>query len=88
MRDAPDRMLGRPRLAGPIGAEHEQPGGLVPAGERAQDVDRRGIAPVEILEEEQEGTVGGDSLDGLDELPEHPLARRRGRHVSRARVSR
>ena len=41
-------------FAAPVGADHEQPRLLAPARQRLEKIDRRGIAPVQVLEHEHE----------------------------------
>ena len=59
---------------GAIGREQEETGRLAPGGEQRQEVHRRGVAPVEVFEDEDERDLGGERLDELGHLAEHPLA--------------
>src|SRR5262249_32799409 len=70
-----DRMALGGRLVRPVRADHEDPSGLASPGKRVEEIDRRGIAPVQILDHEQERHGGGDRVDRVDELAEHPLGR-------------
>ena len=49
-----DRVVLRSGVAAPVGADHEQPRLLAPARQRLEKIDRRGIAPVQVLEHEHE----------------------------------
>ncbi|MEZ5100241.1 MAG: hypothetical protein R3C15_10680 [Thermoleophilia bacterium] len=88
LRRPPDRVGGGPRVLRAKRREHDESGGVVPAGERGERVDRRRVAPVEVLQDERERALGGDGLHGVDELAEHALARRRRRGSARGEPER
>ena len=71
-----DRLQGmrtQQHLDGPIGAQNEQPGGIPPAGQIRQQVQRGKVAPVQILEHQQQRAADGEHLDRLGQLPQHAL---------------
>ena len=74
-RELEDGALGQGGLDGAIGGDQEQPSGLPPPGDQREQVHGRRVAPVEILENEDEGGVGGQRLDQLRHLAQHALSR-------------
>ena len=74
-RELPDGALGQGGLDGAIGADQEQPSGLLPPGDQREQVDGRRVAPVQVLENQHEGGVGRQRLDQLRHLAQHALAR-------------
>lgn len=64
------------RVDGPVGAEHEEPRGVPPARQPANQVEGGVVAPVQILDHEHEGTVGRDRIDGVAHLAQHAATRR------------
>ena len=69
------RMLLRDGVAAPVRTDDEQTRRLPSSGERIEEVDGRGIAPVQVLEDEDERELVADRLEGLEHLPEHPQGR-------------
>ena len=59
----------------PVGAHQQQPGRRRPPGQPLQQVDGRGVGPVEVLEHQHQRTVRGHGLQRLGRLPQHPLPR-------------
>ena len=74
-RKTVDGMLLRDGVAAPVRADDEQTRRLPSSGERIEEVDGRGIAPVQVLEDEDERELVADRLEGLEHLPEHPQVR-------------
>ena len=71
-----DTLQGMPthqRLDGPIGRQNEQPRGAQPAGQIRQQVQRGIVAPVQILQHQQQRAAGRQHLDRLGQLPQHAL---------------
>ncbi len=72
------------------GGHHEQPRGLGAARERDERLERRGVAPVHVLEHEHERLGLGELLEQLEHLAQHPVARRAAgalvQQLERARV--
>ena len=64
------RDIGRP-----VRPEDEQPRRFAPAGQPRQQVDRGRVAPVQVFQEQDEGRVGAQGVQGLHQLPQHPVAR-------------
>ena len=60
-------------LDGPIGPQNEQPRGAQPAGQIRQQVQRGIVAPVQILQHQQERAADRQHLDRLGQLPQHAL---------------
>ena len=71
--DRVERMPSGQRLGGPARGEDQDPRRPGAPREVGEPVHRRGIAPVEILEPEDQGGVRGHDLDGLGQLAQHPL---------------
>ncbi len=70
---------GRPAVAGirrPQRGDHQQPRRVVTARHGRQQVDRGRIAPVQILEHQQQRLLGGQGVQRLDGLAEHASRRR------------
>jgi hypothetical protein len=67
--DRADGMRLDDGVDGPVGAEHEEPRGLTPSRQPGDQVERRVVAPVQILEDEHEGAVGREGLEGIPSLP-------------------
>ena len=63
-------------LRGPVRAHDQQAGRCRPPGQVGQQLDGRAIAPVQALAHEHERPIGGEHLQGVAQLPEHPLRRR------------
>jgi hypothetical protein len=58
------------------GEQEEQACRLAPPGEQRHEVERRGIAPVQVLEQEHERRLVRERLERLGHLAQHALARR------------
>ena len=76
--DGFEGMVAENHLDRSIGADHHQPGGIAASREVGHKIDRGEVAPVQILEHEDERLLGGDRFDGFRHLAQHPLARRAG----------
>ena len=64
------------------GAEDQHPGGREPAGQEVQELERRGVGPLQVLQDDdQRPLAGGRQQDG-GELVEQPEAGRRGQLVA------
>jgi hypothetical protein len=74
--DRGDGRLARARVGRPVGAEHEQPGGLAAAQERVEQVQRGVVGPVQVLQHEHERGGGTRCVERLEHLAQH--ARLRG----------
>ena len=70
-----NRMVLCDRIAPPVRANHEQARRLASSGERVDQVDRRGIGPLQVFEDEHERVFAADRLERLEHLSEHPLGR-------------
>ena len=81
MDERGDRRLAVAR-DGPVGAEHEQPRRVAPAQHRGEQVERRVVGPVQVLEHERERRRGADRVERLEHLAQHPRARRALRAVA------
>ena len=68
-----DRGAAGEGVGRPVGADHQQPGRDVPPGQPLQQVDGRGVGPVQVLEDQDQGPVRGGGLQRLGRLPQHPL---------------
>jgi hypothetical protein len=75
--EAAQGMTVHHELDRPIGRDHEQARGLGAVGEERQEIERRVVAPVQVLEDEDERRVARETLERLDELEQHAGARRR-----------
>jgi hypothetical protein len=90
-----ERILPGQRLARPVRAENQNARRPRAPRQIGQPIHRRGIAPVEVLEAENQGDVHGHHLHGLGQLAT-PASRRprvnnsaaRSRRASRAAKSR
>src|SRR5437867_5740724 len=58
-----------------VGADQEQPRGLLPPSEQRDQIDRRCVTPVQVLEHEHQRRLRGQRFDRLRHLAQHPLAR-------------
>ena len=65
-----------PHLGGPIRREQEQTRRFPPTRQDGQQVQGGGVAPVQVFEHQHQRLLGGQPLQGLGELPEHPFPRR------------
>jgi hypothetical protein len=66
-------------VGGPVGAEDQQPRGVGSPREHRQHVGRARVAPVQVLQEEDERAIRAHRIERLDDLAEHALAGRSGR---------
>ena len=71
-----ERMPAGDQLGRPVGADHHQMRGPPTAGDVRDQVQRREVAPVQVLQHEHERRVRRQRVERLAHLPEHPLARR------------
>jgi hypothetical protein len=81
LHDRPQRMVVRERAGRTIGPDDEEARTLGPPGERREQLERRVIAPVQVLEHQHQRPLDGHRLDRIGQLAQHAL-------VSRARVGR
>ena len=70
-----ERTVGHDDVRRTVCADHEQSGRFSPPGDRGDDVERRVIGPVEILEDEHDGGCGGHDFERLAEFTHHTFAR-------------
>jgi hypothetical protein len=56
--------------------DDKHPRRVAAAHERREEIAGRGVRPLEVLDEEDHGASRGESLQRLDDLPQHPLAGR------------
>jgi hypothetical protein len=56
----------------PVGADHQQPGRDVPPGQPLQQVDGRGVGPVQVLEDQHQRPVRAGGFQRLRRLTQHP----------------
>ena len=63
-------------LARAPGAHHEQARRLCAACERDERIERRRVAPMHVFEHEHDGLGRGELLEQLEQLAQHPVARR------------
>src|SRR5262249_60290719 len=56
-----------------VAPENEQPRRLLPTCQHPEEVERRMITPVQILEYENERGVSGQRFEGFGHLAQHPL---------------
>ena len=73
-----ERMPADDDVGRPVGAEEEEARWLFAHRERRKQVDRRRVAPLEIVEPENQRTLRGERLHGIAHLAQHPLAIRAG----------
>ena len=73
--DVADRGAAGEGIGGTVGAGHQQPRRRGPPGQPGQEVDGRGVGPVEVFEDQHQRAGRGDGLKCLRRLPEHPLGR-------------
>ena len=66
-------MASRARLLGAVRTQHEKTGCLGPPRDQCQQVDRRVIRRVEILEDDDERAPQAERLERLGDLAEHSL---------------
>ncbi len=79
--DRAQRVSPAVQLRRPVAAHHQQAGRLGPAGQEGDEIERRVVAPVEVLEDEHAGSVGRPRLEPGRQLPQHPRLRDRRRLV-------
>ena len=72
--DALQRMLAEDDVDRPIRADHHQPCGVAAPGEVADQIERRVVAPVQILEHDDERRLDGDRVHRLGHLAQHAFA--------------
>ena len=58
-----------------VRSHHEHPRWPLAASERRDDVERREIRPMQVLEHEDEGVIGGDRFERFADFADHSLAR-------------
>src|SRR5262245_22843309 len=75
LSQATERAVQRTR-SGPLRSEEKHAYGFPSAGKCRDDVEGREIRPMEILEHEDQQSIGGDRLDHFPELAHHPLTSR------------
>ena len=84
--EGPQRMSRHDDVDGAIASDHEQARRLLPPPEHRQQIEGRMVAPVEVLEHQQNGRRGRQRLQGLGHLAQHPLVgdpeRRGGRRLA------
>ena len=68
---AAQRRVVEHRFKRAIGPEHEQPGRVTATRHVGQPIERRVVAPLQVLEDEDQGFDGREGLDGFGELAEH-----------------
>ena len=68
-------MLGDGDVDRAIGADEEQPRRLVAPREEREEIEGRGITPVQILENQDQRRLRSQRLDCLRHLSKHSLAR-------------
>jgi hypothetical protein len=73
--DVLEGMLTDDEIDRPIGADQEQSRGLAAAGEERYQVHRGRVTPVQVLEDEHQGRLGRQGLDGDRHFPQHAIAR-------------
>ncbi len=73
------RGMDGPVLTRPERAEQEQTRRVGAAGEQRDEIEGGRIAPVQVLEQENERPADGDRSERLDDLAEHPLGCRTDR---------
>ena len=71
--ERPQRMSRHDGVHGTIASDHEKARRLLAPPEHRHEIDRRVVAPVEILEHQQNGGDGGQGLEGSGHLAQHPL---------------
>jgi len=70
------RVLVQDHLGRTVGRQQQQAGRLTPPRQRRDQIERRRVAPVQILEDQDQRRVGGERTQGFDHLAQH--APRRG----------
>jgi len=65
-----------------IARQHQQACRFASRGKRGERADRGVITPMEILEQQYEGLVGGELFDETQQLAKHPLAGRPGEQAT------
>src|SRR5262249_56136139 len=71
--DACDGMSARDRIGQPQRAQHQQPRRLAALGENGQQIERRVVAPLHVLENQDERGLGGKPVEAGSELMQRVL---------------
>ena len=69
------RVLVEHHVAGAVGADDQHARRLAATRQRRDEIDRRAVAPVGILEHQHERRLGAERFDGFGHLAQHALAR-------------
>ncbi len=77
-RERADRMLVHDGVGGPVRAEHHETSGVGPPGDVRQQVDGGMVAPVQVLEHDDQRTVRRQRLERVGHDAEHAI---RGRYA-------
>ena len=72
-----------PGIGDPEPAEDPDRGALEPVGEVGEEAQRRAVAPVEVVDDEQQGRVGGE----VQRQPVEPVERGEGDVAGRSRLA-
>lgn len=83
VNDAPERCARRRHLERSTAADDQEPRRLAPTADDLQQIERRGVGPVQIFQDEQERCVGIvrvgiERLERFGQLAQHTLAIRLG----------
>ena len=62
-------------LEGPQAADQQQPRRIATSGQEGDEVEARRIAPVKVLEPEDDRALGGKHLERMGDLAQHALRR-------------
>ena len=73
--DDTERVRAHDHVDGTIGGEEHQASGLSAPGKGRDEIERRVVAPVDVFQHEHEWHLGGQRLERLGHLAEHPLPR-------------
>ena len=73
--DGFQRMIAKHHVDRSIGPNHDQPRRIPAPRQIGHEVHRRVVAPVQILEDQDQGQFRRHRLDGVGNLAQHPLAR-------------
>ena len=68
------------------GAEDQHPGGREPAGQEVQELERRGVGPLQVFQDDDQRPLAGGRQQHGGELVEQPEAGRRGQLVAGRRL--
>src|SRR5262249_20393933 len=75
LKEGPQGMPREDDVDRTIAPDDEETRGLRATPQHPEEIERRVVAPVEVLEDKDERTLCGESLERLGHLPQHPFLR-------------